>query len=522
MLTSEQEKAAAHLYGPALVSAGPGSGKTRVLTERIARLCMEVPAADICVFTFTQAAAREMKQRFEAEAGDEKAAQIAFGTFHSIFLRWLRRWGVISKNTIVDAESDDSRDSEIPAFSMGQRDRDSMNVIGFDEIIERTREAVLLRGFRMSYRFYLIDEFQDIDSVQYDIVKALVFPENNLFAVGDEDQSIYGFRGTNPSVMMDFIRDFPDVTHLYLSENFRCSQAISSLSQCLIRQNRDRFDKDMISHVPSPSPVKISHYRDTMEELRKTAEQIRSLHLAKRIPYHQMAVLLRTRVEGDMMISALKEAAIPADNRILRDSEFQHKDFVLVRRDLERFMTAAAAPDLPDSIRTLSICFPLLKDRDRKDLSAEERIEIESGIRVIERFKKLPLSLVAMDLLWNSTYGDYLKNKCEKNGIPGWYILLQLMFLFRKEGKGVRITTMHGAKGLEFEAVWIPGLNENSMPRYEAVSASEIEEERRLLYVAMTRARKYLFMSFNDEREISRFLKEMGYREQPRLHGQSG
>ena len=119
MLTSEQEKAAAHLYGPALVSAGPGSGKTRVLTERIARLCMEVPAADICVFTFTQAAAREMKQRFEAEAGDEKAAQIAFGTFHSIFLRWLRRWGVISKNTIVDAESDDSRDSEIPAFSMG-------------------------------------------------------------------------------------------------------------------------------------------------------------------------------------------------------------------------------------------------------------------------------------------------------------------------------------------------------------------------------------------------------------------
>ena len=510
MLTEEQERAVRHTYGPALVSAGPGSGTTRVLTERTAELCQICDPAKICVITFTQAAAKEMRERFTKIAGEKP---VTFGTFHAVFLHWLMLWQYLPPDIHIRTDEPDEtkgRDQEeVPALFLGQGD--ARYDLTFDEIIYLTYRAVVRDGYRMDYQFYLIDEFQDIDPIQYEIVRYLTGPYGNLFAVGDEDQAIYGFRGASPHIMLQFLKDYPTAVHLYLSANFRCSPPILEASVRLIRNNRIRFDKQLRSVAKGHHPVRAQAYPDTLSELRAVAKGIRRRHLLQGIPYEKMAVLTRTGVEADMVQEAFLEAGIPIIGK--QEIAFIHKDFLLLER--EKTVLEQAAKDRTDSNnrRILTAYYPLLADEGRPDLMSSERIDLEQTVRTLERLGEESSALGVLDLWWHTAFGERMKEKRKKQGLPRGIFLLQfLRMLTPPAKKGVTVSTMHGAKGLEFDAVWLVGLNEGGMPRKEAVTEEALEEERRVMYVALTRAKKNLSLSYTEEKPPSRYLTEMGLR----------
>ncbi len=283
-----QLRAIRHYKGPMLVLAGPGSGKTTVLTNRIRVLTEErgVPEENILVITFTRLAAQEMKSRYLRLTG-RKESTIAFGTFHSVFYSILRKdplyrefevaergeclrllYDVIfetyGKNALQITMAGDILDTfgkikngmEVrdeaalalfPLFSERMRER---KLLDYDDMLSLCRKKLLedeslRKELRERFRFLLIDEFQDVNRTQYETVKLVTGPEQNIFAVGDDDQSIYGFRGSSPAFMREFFRDFPHAKKVELSRNYRSTGEIVAVSRELIRNNRDRFRKDL-------------------------------------------------------------------------------------------------------------------------------------------------------------------------------------------------------------------------------------------------------------------------------------
>ncbi|MBQ7057946.1 MAG: ATP-dependent helicase [Firmicutes bacterium] len=513
MLTEEQKKARDHLNGPCLVTAGPGSGKTRVLTERIVRLLQYTRPERICVITFTRAAAEQMKSRFCGLTDEETAEKVTFGTFHSVFFRWLVQWHELSSEIKILGRDGDN----VPAISMGQWDTNEEyaewkkrhHYIDFDDIIHLTQIALQNHFPDRMYDFFLIDEFQDIDQEQYKIACRMAGDQANLFVVGDEDQSIYGFRGSYSSVMLQFMKDYPSAVHLFLSTNFRCSRAITQLSNLLISHNKERYDKSIDSFSRDMTPVRSRGYVSTLDELRDTAKRIRQLHVFGNVPYEKIAVLARTGREADLMIQALREAGIPYRQKI-RSSDFIHRRFLDISQDILWIREAGYDLGKEKNVRTLERYFPFVRNINRDDLIPDEVIEKEQFIRLLERIEKKEQKQAAINLLWNSTYFSYIKNRLINESLPVYYPFFQL-YQFGKTGqKGVFVNTLHQAKGLEFEAVWIIGINEGNIPHAEAGdSVSNMEEERRLLYVGMTRAQKYLSLSFSEEALKSRFLTEI-------------
>ncbi len=512
MLTREQEMARDHLFGPCLVTAGPGSGKTRVLTERIIHLLQYTSPDRICVITFTRAAAEQMKKRFQASTDQKTAEEVTFGTFHSVFYRWLLSWHVVdSKSEILDRDN-----QEVPAFLLGQWDAEAYrnwkkehHYIDFDDIIDLTEEALSYHHPDQMYDFFLIDEFQDIDQKQYEVVRKMVGKTANLFVVGDEDQSIYGFRGSFSSVMMQFLKDYPKASHLFLSVNFRCSQEITKRSVQLISHNKQRYDKKLRSASGDHTPMRIHSYKTTLDELRNAARRIRHLHIMGKVSYSDMAVLSRTGREADMMIQALREAGIPYKNKI-RSSEFIHRQFLDIGQDIEWILNAEKDSVKEENIRKMERYFPIVRQMNRPDLRSDEIIEKEQLERLFKRMNSGSEKKKAMDLIWNSAYIYFLMDRMKKNGLPFYYPLLQFCRLDKEEKSGVFVNTLHQSKGLEFRAVWIIGVNEGSLPHTQSFDLPEaMEEERRLLYVGMTRAKKYLSLSFSEEMPPSRFLSEI-------------
>ncbi len=512
MLTREQEMARDHLFGPCLVTAGPGSGKTRVLTERIIHLLQYTSPDRICVITFTRAAAEQMKKRFQASTDQKTAEEVTFGTFHSVFYRWLLSWHVVdSKSEILDRDN-----QEVPAFLLGQWDAEAYrswkiehHYIDFDDIIDLTEEALSYHYPDQMYDFFLIDEFQDIDQKQYEVVRKMVGKAANLFVVGDEDQSIYGFRGSFSSVMMQFLKDYPKASHLFLSVNFRCSQEITRRSVQLISHNQQRYDKNLRSANEDHTPLRIHSYKTTLDELRNAARRIRHLHIMGKVPYSDIAVLSRTGREADMMIQALREAGIPYKSKI-RSSEFIHRQFLDLGQDIEWIRNAEKDSGKEENIRKMERYFPIVRQMNRPDLRSDEIIEKEQLERLFKRMNSGSEKKKAMDLFWNSAYIYFLMDRMKKNGLPFYYPFLQFYRLGKEEKSGVFVNTLHQSKGLEFRAVWIIGVNEGSLPHTQTFDLPEaMEEERRLLYVGMTRAKKYLSLSFSEEMPPSRFLSEI-------------
>ena len=358
-----------------LVLAGPGSGKTTVITNRVRYLTEKagVDPGHILVITFTRAAAREMKERYEqmTQAG---CSRVSFGTFHSVFFLILKLAYRYQAANIVreeqriqfvrgllehcDLEVEDEGEfiasvlSEISMVKGELMDLDhyyakncSEDVfkqlfLGYEEQLRKRRlldfddmlvmcyqlfkeRPDILSAWQNKYKYILIDEFQDINRIQYEIVRMLAEPENNLFIVGDDDQSIYRFRGAKPEIMLGFERDYPDAPRLLLDQNYRSSRQIVEAAGNVIRHNRTRFPKDIRAARGNGRPLDIREWPEPLDESLAIAGELRD-YASMGIAYEDMAVLYRTNLGPRLLIEKLMEYNIPFNMRDTVPNLYDH------------------------------------------------------------------------------------------------------------------------------------------------------------------------------------------------------
>ena len=606
-----QEKAIRHFKGPCLCIAGPGSGKTAVITARIKYLIdeMNVPPANILVITFTKAAAVQMKQRFQQSIGG-RSARVTFGTFHAIFFTILKYAyhytadniikedlkrqilkDIISKTDleiqdenefINDIEAEISRvkgenmelsnyyspncSGEIfrKIFNSYNNALERRSLIDFDDMLIYCYELLsqrqdILRMWQKQYPFILIDEFQDINKVQYDVVKLLAKPYNNLFIVGDDDQSIYGFRGARPDIMQQFLKDYKDTVKYTLSINYRCSGNIVKAAGLVIKNNKNRFDKEITANNPDGEIVDIQEFGKLSEE----NDVIRNKIMENRnngMPYGEMAVLFRTNTQARALTSKLMEYNIPFvmkeripniyDHWIARDI-FTYIKVALGSRERAAVMRIINRPKRYVHRNAFSepyVDFEELKHfYEDKEWMVERIEQLEYDLKMLSTLK--PYAAINF-IRCGIGYDDYIREYADYRGIRAddminildelqeeaknhsdfdeWFDYIQQYGEELKEQAGksqamlngqepedaVVIMTMHGAKGLEYECVFIPDVNEGVTPHNKAVLDADMEEERRMFYVAMTRAKHYLHIyyvkeRFNKEVDVSRFVEEI-------------
>ncbi|MCR4672008.1 MAG: ATP-dependent helicase [Lachnospiraceae bacterium] len=600
-----QKTAISHLAGPMMVIAGPGSGKTAVITERLLMLTGEkgIDPSHILVVTFTRAAADEMRQRFYKEAG--RKLPVSFGTFHSVFFNILKYAYNYTSGNIVSAEEKFSmirgiiEDSGAEYDSIGDFSAEILAEIGkvkssmidvrnyyssscadekfkyiynaynkaladnrkldFEDMISDTYELLsqrhdILAAWQKKFTYIEVDEFQDISPLQYRILKMLAEPENNLFIVGDDDQSIYAFRGASPEMMRIFGKDFSDAARVTLGANYRCSARISRLSAKLISLNTHRFDKKLTSCAKEGPPVDIREFASPKEENAKIVSEIRELH-AEGLSYSEIAVIYRTNTLSRLLVENLMNYNIPFLIKDELPNIFNH----WIARDLIAYMDIAAGSRArSDYLRIINRPNRYVS---RQAFSGRETSVAELIMRcggkswIQERLSKLEYDLTmikgmdpyaAISYISHAVgYEDYLISyaaekrldadellgvveelkesaKPYKN-LAGWkkHIedygreLLEKRESLKKSGdEAVTVCTMHHAKGLEFDTVFIADANERITPHRKALLDDDIEEERRMFYVAMTRSRSglhiyYLKERYGREMERSRFIDEI-------------
>ncbi|MBR3040834.1 MAG: ATP-dependent helicase [Lachnospiraceae bacterium] len=594
---SYQREAICHNTGPALVIAGPGSGKTTVITERISHLIKtySVKPENILVLTFSKAAAAEMKARF-LKLANQKSSKVTFGTFHAIFLNILKDYyreqipAIITHKTSVslmnkalrnlsmntisgefieellsDLQRTKSKCNSMNSFESKhisknefmkvkteyERLKAMAGFMDFDDILYKTKELMEkdqkeLTKLQTRYSYILIDEFQDINPIQYDIMKKIIGDRNHLFAVGDEDQSIYGFRGANPTIIDELKKDYPYLKTYFLPVNYRCGKEIVIKSSKLIAHNTKRTKKELVSFSESQNGhAFISVLSDYGEEYKKICNTILS------IPKNEWSntVILTRKNEISMKLVRLfrrnmipysveKEAKNIYETEVAKDitayfkltkERIERDSFLRVMNKPQRFLRADI---VPFDIFEFDEVF-VKADRD-------EREALRNLQKQIEFISKLDPFSAIQYIKKGIGYEDYLRRMTSnhsmiKTGMPDFVDCLaeihsdskefssitqwleeteDMNHVLQEKNDGVRIMTMHHSKGLEFKHVIIPDLNEGNIPLNQLHTKEETEEERRLLYVAMTRAIDTLHLYSVEIKEAerivpSRFLKEL-------------
>ncbi|MBR5421659.1 MAG: ATP-dependent helicase [Lachnospiraceae bacterium] len=573
--SAAQEAALRHGEGPAVIIAGPGSGKTFVIVSRLRYLIShrKIPPEKILTITFTKAAAKQMQDRAFSMLKDTASA-LTFGTFHSVFFSVLRRTYHLSADNILKPKQkymiyDDirrelkltgfdtaefiseaapavsaaksggtavfsgmlSKDEARTALESYQKKLKEMRLIDFDDMLLMCRKLFqtdpkTLAFWRERFPYIQIDEFQDVSPIQYELVRLLSAPLHNLFVVGDDDQAIYGFRGASPAAMRTFQEDYPAAGLYYLTENYRSSASVVSCAARMINRNHDRIPKEFIPMQERGEPVRLCRYPDRSTQAAQMLRQMKESADAG-TPYHEMAVLLRTNHQAGCFSEALAEAGIPfrCAERIpdlyssmpARDI-FAYLEFAAGDRSRSLFYKIMNKPlryISRNAVWSEKVSFGELYGYYRFDERMERRIralewDIER-LSVMKPYAAVHYLLHAMD------YPAYLQEYAKEHGgsaaalreqafelcerarlyesLSRWKEAIRQERAASKERKdGVRLLTMHGSKGLEFTEVFLPDLNEGIMPYRKAVSEAEIEEERRLLYGAMTRAKKRLLL----------------------------
>lgn len=606
-----QEKAVCHNQGPMMLLAGPGSGKTTTMTRRVVHLITEcrVNPAHILVVTFTKAAAREMRERFwklcALSGVRSNYSLVTFGTFHGIFYGILKAaYGLTGKNILsedkkyellkeivykeqVDTEDErelfeglvqeisEVKNARIPLEHYYSRncpdevfrriyaayvsacrrarllDFDDMLLYCYDLLDQRPD---ILAGWREKFQYILVDEFQDINKLQYDIVKMLAAPRNNLFIVGDDDQSIYAFRGAKPEIMMHFPKDFPKVHTEILSCNYRSTEEIVEAAGKVISFNQRRFKKKIHANKEKGMPPVVKIFEKEKEEEQYVRECIRR-YAQSGTPYEEMAVLYRTNSGAGFLVEKLMEYQIPFQMRDILPNLYEHwisrnmisymklakgdrsrREFFQVMNRPNRYISRAALEESTVSFEALRwhyegkewlldridkleedlgkiremtpygainyIRYGVGYDEYLKDYASYRKLKVQDLYEVLEELADQAKGYKTFDEWFAhiQEYTENLKEQAKKQSA---------------EKKGVVISTLHSIKGLEFDKVFIMDVNEGSIPYHKAVSESDIEEERRLFYVGMTRAREELQLLLVKERhekklEPSRFLRESG------------
>lgn len=601
-----QEAAVNHGEGPMMVLAGPGSGKTTVVTHRVQSLIERhgVNPSSILVITFTRAAAREMKERFERlMEGRCLRGQVSFGTFHAVFFRILKlAYGYEAADIIREdqrlrfmrelvakeqLEPEDENEliasllSEISSVKGELIDLDHYYAkscseeafkriyAGYEERLRRNRKIDfddmlvmcyelfrqrpdILGAWQKKYAYILVDEFQDINRLQYEIVRMLAAPRNNLFIVGDDDQSIYRFRGARPEIMLGFERDYPDAGRVLLDVNYRSTKEIVDASLRLIGNNEKRFKKSLRTAGSRGRKVITRVWKDEEEENSRIAEEIR-MYSEAGCAYRDIAVLYRTNSGPRRLIEKLMEYNLPFKARDVVPNLYEHwisKNILAYirvalgsreRGEVLQMINRPARYISRDALQAPQISFDEVKGYYRDKDWMVERIEsLEFDLTAISRMSPLAAvnyirKSVGYDA-WLYEYAaahrmkadEFLETADQLKESAARYKTFDVWFSHISEygeelkrqarereqtADAVTLSTMHSSKGLEYRVVYILDANEGVTPHSKAVLDADIEEERRLFYVAMTRAKQRLHVYSVKERyhkpaEVSRFVEE--------------
>jgi DNA helicase-2/ATP-dependent DNA helicase PcrA len=604
---NEQQLAAIrHTDGPAMVIAGPGCGKTAVITGRIAELVKNgVQPTSILVVTFTRAAAAEMKGRYCEPDGGAHAGSgaVAFGTFHSIFFHILKTEYHLDPGCIIGEDfkinllkeiiknnnSDPFWEYELAAgvakeissvkgngissenfysnalpcdvfrkvFGEYRRWLAENRKLDFEDIITaayqlfRTDKRVLDK-WRGRFGYILVDEFQDINPLQYLVIKMLALPKDNLFVVGDDDQSIYRFRGAEPSIMLKFPEEHENCAVFRLTRNYRSTPQIISAAGKVIGANKKRFHKNLDTANKDGPAVNIQVFENVWEENDSLSLKIREA-AGKGIPYDKIAVLVRTNRGAGPVIEKFIADRIPFCARQEVPCVFDH----FIAKDLLAYLDIAAGStkkedyiriiNKPNRYITRNAFYESRANFETLYKYYEDRTwmwqRIEDLERDIHAIKDMPPYGAVSYIRKITGYDEYIRGYAFENKIPPEELLaaadeiMQSARSFSTAGEwkahieeytksvktpksrqdeknSVIISTLHGSKGKEYDIVYIVDANEGIMPYHKASLPADIEEERRLFYVGMTRARHELNIfaaknRFEKQTEISPFLKDM-------------
>ena len=612
-LNRGQDEAIKHGNGPCMVLAPPGSGKTLIVTERIRYLIEEsgVRPDQILVITFTRYAAREMKERFERLTAG-KNYPVTFGTFHSIFYGILKcAYGIGANNLMSEKESSvllqevlDQTDIEstpevedeeelvrellrevgmvknglchlkdfhskyltqdefAEVFRSYEHQKKELKKFDFDDMLVQCyalfrKKPEILQGWQKRFQYILIDEFQDINRVQYEVIRMLAAPRYNLFVVGDDDQSIYGFRGAKPELMLYMKQEFPSLRTISLTVNYRSTEFITGAAARVILHNDTRFYKRVQSFRGRGQNVHVQEVLDEQEEAQYVTEEIQK-KLDQGIKPGEIAVLFRAAVQARMISEILSEHRIPFEMRDYVTNFYRH----FIVKDMMAYLQLAAGKR--DRSLFLTICNRPLRYLARNSMENRQvnfedlrkfycdkdwMLDIIDQFDVDVRMMKNMAPYAAIQYIRKKIgYDDFLKEYAEKHQIS-WKQLMDVMAELEERSKNfksydeweihiakytqeleeqqakarkikgerenkVQLMTIHSAKGLEFEDVFVIHANEGEIPHQKAEKKDEIEEERRLFYVALTRAKNNLCISYITQKngnsiKPSRFVEEL-------------
>jgi DNA helicase-2/ATP-dependent DNA helicase PcrA len=609
-LNSEQQEAVTAVDGPVLVVAGPGSGKTRVLTHRIAYLIAEGYARphQILAVTFTNKAAREMRERLAQLLDPWVAERVMAGTFHGICTRLLRvEYAALGYPSFVIYDDEDqlalvrhileelnldpkrfsprailarisaAKNQQIaPAsypiesyfdevvarvYSQYQQRLERVNALDFDDLLTKTLALFdefpdVLQRYQDRWRYIHVDEYQDTNHLQYLLVRALARGHQNLFVVGDPDQSIYGWRHADIRNILTFKQDYPDAREIHLSLNYRSTATIVRAADHVIRANRLRIQRTLRTLNDTGLPITLWACADDLEEAMRVVEEIRILVARGIRQYRDFAILYRTNAQSQPLEQALVQAGIPYqligglrfyERREIKDALallrilINPADDVSLRRvientplgngigkqtwrSLERLATQHAMPiGLLLRDHHLACCELTGRVRQRLAILAEHlqrwqtlscelsasalfaRMLDEAGLSALYREARDPEDIDRWENLtqFASLLQQYDQLPADQ-GIPLFLDEAALVTdadLLNDERNHVTLITFHAAKGLEFPVVFLVGIEEGLVPHSRSIeNEAELEEERRLFYVGLTRAKEQVYISFASRR----------------------
>ena len=611
-LNPNQQKAVNHIKGPMLVLAGAGSGKTKVLTNRIANLIENgVSPYNILAITFTNKAAKEMKDRVVNLIGDS-ANNIQISTFHSLGVKMLKEnytlLGYERNFTIIDSDDaltiikkimkdlnmnkeyynpreirnkissaknemmDIDKFSKIEfdhkiveVYKIYQKKLKQGNSVDFDDLLILPIKLFknypnILNDYQERYKYILIDEYQDTNEAQYTFSRLLSSKYRNIFVVGDNDQAIYAFRGANYKNILNFEKDYPECETILLEENYRSTKNILNAANSVIKNNRERKDKNLWSNNEEGDKIKYKKVSNEKEEASFVVEEIKTL-LSKGVKEEDIAVLYRTNaqsrtIEEEMLKKNIKYRVVGSfyfyNRKEIKDLLCylrlisNHKDDVSLLRIINTPKRGIGEKTIENLINTAEssntsiyeaitsgkeLVFKNLIEeltQDSQSLSLTELVDTileKSGIKKELTNSKLLEDEIRLENL--NEFKGVTKNYEEEYGTANLEEFLEEISLVsditehQNSSSRVSLMTVHSVKGLEFDYVFIIGMEEGIFPHYNAIndgSNSAIEEERRLCYVAITRAKKKLYITSADTRMLfgntsrnlpSRFINEI-------------
>ncbi len=605
MLNPQQRECVMTIEGPVLILAGAGTGKTRTITARMAYMVDQgIQPHTILAVTFTNKAAAEMRERVIEMVADGKGKKIVLGTFHAFCVKLLRQhaekvgykknWTiytqseqtslikrVISKLMGKDESCDPSKvqarissaknmgtdlgdpekDTDAALYAAYQDEMRALNAMDFDDLlllgVKLLEEHDDVRfACRDVHRYIMVDEFQDTNSLQMRLLNALVGPPYNVCVVGDDDQSIYGWRGADITNILEFEKFFPNPHIIKLEENYRSTTPILHTANSLIVHNAGRRPKTLWSKNPGSDPVRLLITQDDKEEAEMIGREIENGHFQDKHPFENFAVLFRTNDQSRILEQQFRQRKIPYrvigarsffDRREVKDIlsylrvfHNPHDDMSLLRIlnvPTRGIGTATAELAREDSMeRGCSIFVSMCNPDFIRKLPERSRAAIQTFLNIINKYNAVArssgvlLADMTETMMHEIQYREYLEKEAKKpEDMEGWKnglnAFLEQIGSYdernRTEGlagfideiclnderedrdkdditkkKGVCLITMHASKGLEFPFVYLPGCEQGIIPHKRSWDEGRIDEERRLFYVALTRAMKRLTISY--------------------------